>query len=196
MPSGRGIPSGGVAPPSNTFEYSRSSRLASRAPRSGIHSRGLDRLDSEILSQVFGQGRPRVSAALSSLRSSEAEPLVGLRRSLARYDKDSPPVQRLRCVHTKGRRCWRRPSAMLRGRSATTWADASWTSARSVRSWGLASPCRGGIRRDLNLERSSVVGKVAVVDSQEQLPGRRHLHPALIANHKSRAVSDPPDQRA
>jgi hypothetical protein len=46
--------------------------------------RGLDRLGSEILSQVFGQGRPRVSAALSSLRSSEAEPLVGLRRSLAR----------------------------------------------------------------------------------------------------------------
>ncbi len=46
-------------------------------------TRGLDRLDSEYLSQVFGQGRPRVSAALSSLSPSEAEPLVGLRRSLA-----------------------------------------------------------------------------------------------------------------
>ena len=54
------------------------------APRD--FTRGLDRLDSEILSQVFGQGRPRVSAALSSLRSSEAEPLVGLRRSLARHE--------------------------------------------------------------------------------------------------------------
>ncbi len=47
-------------------------------------ARGLDRLGSEYLSQVSGQGRPRVSAALSSLRSSEAEPLAGLRRSLAR----------------------------------------------------------------------------------------------------------------
>jgi hypothetical protein len=47
-------------------------------------SRGLDRLDSEYWSQLFGQGRPRVSAALSSLSPGEAEPLVGLRRSLAR----------------------------------------------------------------------------------------------------------------
>jgi hypothetical protein len=49
------------------------------------NARGRDRLDSEFLSQVsVGQGRPRVSAAFSKMRPSEAEPLAGLRRSLAR----------------------------------------------------------------------------------------------------------------
>src|SRR4029453_9871647 len=46
--------------------------------------RGLQRLDAEFLSQILRQGRPRVSAALSSLRPSEAGPLGRLRRSLAR----------------------------------------------------------------------------------------------------------------
>jgi len=36
--AGRGIPSGGVAPRSNIPQYSRSSRLASGAPRSGIYA--------------------------------------------------------------------------------------------------------------------------------------------------------------
>src|SRR5262245_62007849 len=51
-----------------------------------VDPRGLDRLGSGFLSQLFGQGRPRVSAALSSLRPSEAEPPPGLRRSLARTE--------------------------------------------------------------------------------------------------------------
>jgi hypothetical protein len=46
---------------------------------------GLDRLDSECLSQLVGQGRPRVSAASSRMPRSEAEPLDGLKRSLARH---------------------------------------------------------------------------------------------------------------
>ena len=36
--------------------------------------RGLDRLEFEFLSQVSGQGRPRVSAALLNNATSEAEP--------------------------------------------------------------------------------------------------------------------------
>src|SRR5678816_4158830 len=63
-------------------EISNFQRHVRLSPR--CFARGLDRLDSEILSQVFGQGRPRVSAALSSLWPSEAEPFGGLRRSLAR----------------------------------------------------------------------------------------------------------------
>src|SRR6476659_2833412 len=74
--------------PVSSSSSSRSSVTGKSGLRRSICPRGLDRLDSEILSQVFGQGRPRVSAALSSLRSSEAEPLLsdnaGLRRSLAR----------------------------------------------------------------------------------------------------------------
>ena len=45
-------------------------------PLEDVSFRGLDRAESEILSQVFGrlgQGRPRVSAAVSSLWPSEAE---------------------------------------------------------------------------------------------------------------------------
>src|SRR5688500_20339511 len=52
--------------------------------------RGLEPRKLVPMSQVFGaRGRPRVSAALSSLRTSEAELLAGLRRSLARTSRRS-----------------------------------------------------------------------------------------------------------
>jgi hypothetical protein len=48
-------------------------------------SRGVDRLDFEHLSQVFSVKADRASARrYQTMRSSEAEPLDGLRRSLAR----------------------------------------------------------------------------------------------------------------
>src|SRR5580765_8336119 len=103
MPSGRGIPSGGVAPPSNTFEYSRSSRLASRAPRSGIHSR-YDK-DSPLVEPVV---RVTLSVPVPIERVPElrahANPLFDGLRNLLRRGGDRFVARDIGCdVH---RRAW------------------------------------------------------------------------------------------
>jgi hypothetical protein len=69
-----------------------------RPPEGGSHqltifsleARGLDRLDSEFLSQVFGQGRPRVSALRRS--SGRPEPGRGARRDQTMRPSEAEPL--------------------------------------------------------------------------------------------------------
>src|SRR5687768_15810678 len=54
----------------------------------------------------------------------------------------------------------------------------------------------GAAPRDFDAELAGVVRQMTVVHTEEQLTGRWHRHPGLVADPERLAVADPPDQRA
>ena len=114
----------------------QSARL--RADHRAMGARGLDRLHSEFLSQAFGQGRPRVSAAWSNNAPSEAEP---------RWS-DAQPRQKGRSCSERFRshpRCSWQPSpsfpdSCVRSRLARRFAPSERFS-HGFRRMGPRSPC-------------------------------------------------------